>query len=365
MLVNKNLIMKRKIKVGISAGDPNGVGYEVIMKALAPGMLELCTPVIFGNSKALQFWRKNLHMEEFTFQIINHPKDAVEEKANIINCYNQEEDVTPGTPTPAAGAASVKSLKSACDALGNGDIDVLVTAPICKQTANGESFPFPGHTEFLESYFGNNDKHSLMILFNDAIRVALVTTHLPISEVPSALTVDKIIDTARRFDQSLRLDFGVQRPRIAVLSLNPHGGDGGLLGKEEQEIIAPAIQTLRNENILTFGPIPSDGLFGSGAYKNFDGIIAMYHDQGLAPFKALAGSEGVNFTAGLPVVRTSPDHGTAFDIAAKGMADPQSMRQAIYSAIDIFRQRQNEKNLQQKKTINNPAEPSSTQQSES
>lgn len=357
--------MKRKIKVGISAGDPNGVGYEVIIKALAPGMCDLCTPIIFGNSKALQFWRKFHHLEDFTFQIINNPKDAVEDKANVINCYNQEEEVTPGTPTPAGGNAAVMALKRACDALEKGEIDVLVTAPICKQTANSQIFPFPGHTEFLESRFSNGAERSLMILFNNNMRVALVTTHLPISEVASALTANRIIDTVRRFDKSLRTDFGVRRPRIAVLSLNPHAGDGGLLGKEEMETISPAIETLRKEEILAFGPIPADGLFGSGSYKNFDGIIAMYHDQGLAPFKALASTEGVNFTAGLPVVRTSPDHGTAFDIATQGIADPQSMRQAIYSAIDIFRQRTSEANLQSENSNYAPASDTMPQQDDS
>lgn len=331
----------KKIKVGISHGDPNGISYEIILKALSgEGITELCTPVIFGIPKLVQRCRRNLHLDEFNYQTIKSLSEKSQDKINVIDACGYDFEIAPGTPTPESGRAAVVALKAACDALQNGEIDVLVTAPLCKETANSEEFPFPGHTEFLEERFGNDNNRSLMILFNDSMRVALATTHLPISKVSEAITVERIVDVVTRFNQSLNADFIIRRPKIAVLSLNPHCGDGGLLGSEETQIIIPAIEECRKKNILAFGPFAADGFFAAGLYKEFDGVVAMYHDQGLAAFKALAGQTGVNYTAGLDVVRTSPDHGTAYDIAWQGKADPQSMREAIYRAIDIFRARQ-------------------------
>ena len=245
---------------------------------------------------------------------------------------------TPGQPTQASGKSAVAALEAAVEALKNGEIDVLVTAPISKEAVQSDEFRFPGHTEFLEARAGEGAK-SRMILFDDYVRVALVTTHLPVSKIAQAITKEAVAEAISSLNQSLRRDFGFERPRIAVLSLNPHAGDGGLLGDEEQTQIAPAVKEARETGILAFGPFAADGFFGLGDYRHFDGVVAMYHDQGLAPFKALAGEHGVNFTANLPIIRTSPDHGTAFSIAWKGEADPTSMREAIYKAIDIFRRR--------------------------
>lgn len=333
--------MSRNIKVGITHGDFNGVGYEVILKALADERItELCTPVIFGSATLAGRCRKEMDIEEFNFISVPTAADAADGRINVVDICGGDVKLTPGRPSSESGESARLALEMACAALESGEIDVLVTAPICKENVHGEDFPFPGHTEFLEARIGNGNK-SLMILFNDNLRVALVTTHLPVAKVASSLSTDKVAETIALLHASLRRDFAIDGPKIAVLSLNPHAGDGGLLGSEEAEIISPAIAACRDKGILAFGPIAADGLFGSGAWRNYDGIVAMYHDQGLAPFKAIAGAEGVNFTAGLPFVRTSPDHGTAFDIAWKGEANPDSMRQAIYEAIDIFRNRAN------------------------
>lgn len=332
--------MDRKIKVGITQGDPNGVGYEIILRSLEhETMTELCTPVVFAHPKLVGRCRRELHMDSFNYNVVKTAAEAREGKVNVVD-LGPEPELMPGTPTAASGASAVAALEKACQALEAGEIDVLVTAPICKESANSEKFPFPGHTEFLEARFGNESQKSLMILFNDQMRVALVSTHLPIAKVAQAVTRERVAEVVEMFNTSLKRDFNIRAPKIAVLALNPHSGDGGLLGTEEQEIIAPAIADCREKGMLAFGPIAADGFFAAGLYKLYDGVVAMYHDQGLAPFKALAGQSGVNFTAGLPVVRTSPDHGTAFDIAWQGKADAQSMREAIYRAIDIYRARQ-------------------------
>lgn len=329
---------EKKIRVAITQGDTNGVGYEVILKVFAnPEILELCTPVIYGSPKIAAYHRKALDIEA-SFSIINNAEDAQDGRVNLLTCFDEEIKVELGQPSAEAGQAALKALDRAMTDYRNGCYDVLVTAPINKATIQSPEFRFPGHTEYIETSVGDGHK-ALMILMNDTLRVALVTTHLAVKDIAQAITKEAIIEKATIFNESLRRDFLISCPRIAVLSLNPHAGDDGLLGTEEKEIISPAIEELAGMNIQAFGPYAADGFFGSGTYEHFDGVLAMYHDQGLAPFKTIAQENGVNFTAGLPIVRTSPDHGTAYDIAGKGVADEQSMRQAIYSAIDIYRHR--------------------------
>jgi len=329
---------ERKIRVAITQGDTNGVGYEVILKAFAdPAMFELCTPIIYGSPKIATYHRKALNLET-NFSIINKAEEARDGRLNLLNCFDQEVKVELGVPTQEAGQAALMALDRAMTDYRSGLYDVLVTAPINKATIQSPGFRFPGHTEYIEASVGDGQK-ALMILMNENIRVALVTTHLAIKNVAEAITQEKIVEKATILHRSLKRDFRISNPRIAVLSLNPHAGDEGLLGNEEKDIIRPAIEQLTEQGIQAFGPYPSDGFFGSGAYDRFDAVLAMYHDQGLTPFKALALDDGVNFTAGLPIVRTSPDHGTAFDIAGTGKADENSMRQAIYTAIDVYRNR--------------------------
>lgn len=331
--------MPRLLRVGITHGDFNGVGYEIIIKALADeAMLELCTPVIFGSSELAHKIRKDLSMEGFQFMPIKRSAEVREGVVNIVDVCQGNLKHTPGYPSPEAGKAAVDALLAAVEALEKNEIDVIVTAPINKKTVYSDDFPYPGHTEFFNERIGT-DAGGLMILFSEDIRIGLVTTHLPLKDVPDKITQENVASTIRKMSQALRLDFGMERPRIAVLSLNPHNGDNGLLGTEEQTEISPAVAECRQEGILAFGPYAADGFFGNGTYREFDGIVAMYHDQGLAPFKALAREYGVNYTAGLRYVRTSPDHGSGYDIAGRNIADPTSMRQAIFKAIDIWRNR--------------------------
>ncbi len=330
--------MHKKIKVGITHGDINGIGYEIVLKLLEDGRLaELCTPVVYGSAKIAAAYRKALQMQQVPMTQIESPEQATGDTNYIINVVGEEVRPEPGVASPEAGRAAFAALERAVADLKNGDIDVLVTCPINKSTIHSAEFTFPGHTEYLESAAGEGK--ALMILCDENMRVALLTTHTPIARVAETVTEDAIVEKLRIFDRSLRRDFGIDAPRIAVLGLNPHAGDGGLLGSEEKDIIAPAIAKAREERILAFGPYAADGFFGSGQFKKFDGILAMYHDQGLAPFKALCMGSGINFTAGLPFVRTSPDHGTGFDIAGQGVADPDSIRAAVYAAIDILRAR--------------------------
>lgn len=331
--------MALPIRVGITHGDINGVGYEVILKALADEtMTELCTPVIFGYYSIAEKARRQFGLEDMRLYRAQSPAHAQPGRISVVEVSQNAPEVTPGEPTQVSGEAAVAALEAATAALEAGQIDVLVTAPISKEAVQSDKFHFPGHTEYLEARIGKGSR-SRMILFDDRVRVALVSTHLPVSKVAAAVTPESVQAAVVSLASSLKKDFGIPRPRIAVLSLNPHAGDGGLLGNEEKEIIEPVINTCREEGILAFGPFAADGFFGMGNYNYFDGIVAMYHDQGLAPFKTIAGEKGVNFTAGLPYVRTSPDHGTAFGIAWKGEADPTSMREAIYAALDIFRRR--------------------------
>lgn len=331
---------ERKIRVAITHGDTNGIGYEVILKVFSePDMLELCTPIIYGAPKIAACHRKALNLDT-NYTIINKAEEARDGRLNLLSCTDEEVKVEWGQPSPEAGAVALKALDRAMTDYRSGLYDVLVTAPINKATIQGPEFHFPGHTEYIETSVGEGHK-ALMILMNDRLKVALVTTHLPIKDVSQAITKDTIIEKATILHKSLRRDFRVSSPRIAVLALNPHAGDDGLLGTEENDIIKPAIQELAAKGIQAFGPYPADGFFGAGSYDSFDAVLAMYHDQGLAPFKTIALGSGVNFTAGLPIVRTSPDHGTAYDIAGQGKADENSMRQAVYTAIDVWRNRLN------------------------
>ena len=329
---------ERKIRVAITQGDTNGVGYEVILKVFSdPNILELCTPIIYGSPKIASYHRKALNLE-VPYTIINHAEEARDGRVNLLACFDDEIKIEMGQPSQEAGAAALKALDRAMTDYRSELYDVLVTAPINKATIQSPGFHFPGHTEYIETSVGEGQK-ALMILMNETLRVALVTTHLPIKDIAKAITKEGIIEKATIFHKALKRDFRISSPRIAVLSLNPHAGDNGLLGSEEKDIILPAIEELADKGIQAFGPFAADGFFGSGAYDHFDGVLAMYHDQGLAPFKTIALESGVNYTAGLPIVRTSPDHGTAYDIAGKGVADENSMRQAIFTAIDVFRNR--------------------------
>ena len=331
---------EKRIKVAITHGDTNGVGYEVILKAFDdPQMLELCTPIIYGSPKVAAYHRKVLNLQT-NFTIIEKAEEAKEGKLNLLTTFDDEVKIELGTPAKEAGEAALAALDRAMTDYRSGLYDVIVTAPINKKTIQSDLFHFCGHTEYIESCVGDGNK-ALMILMNDVLKVALVTTHLPIKDVASAITKEAIVEKAILLNNSLKRDFGLTRPRIAVLALNPHAGDDGLLGKEENEVIMPAIAELESKGVMAFGPYAADGFFGSGNYRHYDAVLAMYHDQGLAPFKTLAQENGVNYTAGLPIVRTSPDHGTAYDIAGKGVADAQSFREAIYAAIDIYRNRKN------------------------
>ena len=329
-----------KIRIGITHGDYNGIGYEVILRALQnKEITELYTPVIFGSGRIAAETIKSLKLEDCKFRQIDNASHVADGHINLVDVVGADVHHTPGQPSQKAGEAAVAALEAAAKAIEDGYIDLLVTAPIDKKSAQGPKFNFPGHTEYLEDKFVVEGGNALMILADDTLRVALVTTHLPLRDVPGQITKENVERSITDFARALKMDFGCERPKIAVLSLNPHCGDGGVLGTEEVDSIIPAIEACREKGILAFGPHAADGLFGSGAYRNYDGVLAMYHDQGLAPFKALARSGGVNFTAGLDIIRTSPDHGTAYDKAGKGIADESSMREAIYMAVDIGRRR--------------------------
>ena len=328
----------RKIRVGITHGDINGIGYEVILKAFAdPTMLELCTPIVYGSPKVATYHRKAMDIQA-NFSIINEADEALDGKLSILNCVDDELKVELTAATPDAGKAALDALERALQDYREGLIDVLVTAPINKHTIQSDAFHFPGHTEYIEERVGDRRK-ALMILLKDDFRVALVTGHIPVKDIATTITKELIMEKLSIFHRSLKQDFGIDCPRIAVFSLNPHAGDNGVIGTEESEVIIPAMQEMIAKGIQCFGPYPADGFMGSGNFTHFDGILAMYHDQGLAPFKTLAMDEGVNFTAGLPIVRTSPAHGTAYDIAGQGIASESSFRQAIYTAIDVYRNR--------------------------
>jgi len=334
--------MSQNIKVGISIGDINGIGVEVIMKSLEDTrILESITPVIYGSARIFSFYRKALNMPNFNYIKINQAIDAKDKQINLVNLWEEEIKITMGESTSEGGTYAFKSLKEATNDLASGKIDVLITAPINKKNIQSEEFNFPGHTEYLTKL--SNAEDSLMFMIKENLRVGLVTNHVAVSMIGKELSKDLILQKLAIMNQSLLRDFGIVRPKIAVLGLNPHAGENGMIGDEETTIISPAIELAHKNGILAYGPYASDGLFGSGNYVNFDGILAMYHDQGLTPFKALAGGTGINYTAGLPIVRTSPDHGTAYEIAGQGIASEESFRNAIYLACDIFQNRKNYK----------------------
>jgi 4-hydroxythreonine-4-phosphate dehydrogenase len=335
-----------KPTIAITAGDINGVGYEIILKSLInPHICEICRPIVYGNAKVARQHMQTLDEEYRSIQwnIIQDPKQAKDGRLNLITCYGDDTPVQLGVSTPEAGQASLKSLQRACQDLQNGLVHAIVTAPINKDNIQSDAFRYSGHTEYLTQQFGEG-KDSLMMMISDRMRVALVCNHTPIAKVAETISEERILSKLTVLSDTLKKDFSSRKPRIAVLALNPHAGDNGLIGEEESNIIRPAIAKAQEQGIWAFGPYSADGFFGAGQYNHFDAVLAMYHDQGLAPFKALDMS-GVNFTAGLPIVRTSPDHGTAYNLAGKNEADPQSMLHAIYAAIDILRQREENEKL--------------------
>ena len=333
-------MQNKKLIVGITQGDGNGIGYEVIIKSLSDArILESFTPVIYGSSKIFGFYRRQIHeIDQMDTNVISSAKDVHPKRINIVNCLPDNVFVEPGQATPESAKCAMRSLECAISDIKKGYIDVLVTAPINKRAMASEGFGYTGHTEYLEKQFGVDDVAMFMV--SDRLKVGVVTGHIPLKDVASSITKEKIVGKLQLMDRSLRRDFGIRSPKIAVLGLNPHSGDGGLLGVEEKEIILPAVQEASEKGIMAFGPYSPDGFFGLSNYSRFDATLAMYHDQGLGPFKAIAFEQGVNFTAGLPIVRTSPDHGTAYDMAGRATADPHSMMQSIFTAIDIYRHRQ-------------------------
>jgi 4-hydroxythreonine-4-phosphate dehydrogenase len=327
-----------RIKVGISHGDINGIGYEVVLKTLDDSrILELFTPIIYGHAKVAAFHKKFVHVHDLVFNTIKDAGQANTKRINIINCTENDLKIDIGQSTKEAGEAAFQALEMAVTDLKSGKIDVLVTAPINKQNIQSGKFDFPGHTEYLSSRFGNAQPLMLMVWNN--LRIGTITGHIPLKDVPQAITKELIADKIKILNHSLIKDFGIVKPKIAVLGVNPHAGDGGLLGNEENDIVIPAIEKARSDGFFVFGPFPADGFFGSGAWSKYDGVLSMYHDQGLTAFKSIAFEGGVNFTAGLPAVRTSPAHGTAYEISGKGEASEESFRQAVYLAIDILRNR--------------------------
>lgn len=329
----------RKIKVAISHGDINGISYELLLKLFADErILELMTPIIYGSGKAAAYWRTSLEIDASPWHHILSPEEARDGMVNIIDCAGEDVKVEKGKPTEQAGLLAYEALQRAVADVKAHKADILVTAPINKSVMPRDLFPYAGHTQYLEAMCGSADS-SLMVLCSGDCRIALATGHIPVSEVSRALTTDLIVHRVKALEEGLIRDFGIVKPRIAVLGLNPHAGDKGLIGREEQEVIIPAITALEAEGHIVLGPYPADGLWGSGGVDTFDGVLAMYHDQGLAPFKAMYMNEGVNVTLGLSIIRTSPDHGTGYDIAGKGIASPDSLRSAIYLGIDMLRSR--------------------------
>jgi 4-hydroxythreonine-4-phosphate dehydrogenase len=327
-----------QVRIGFTHGDINGIGYEIIIKSLIDNqIMDLITPVVFGISKVASYHRKTLNLQDFNFNLIKRVDTANPKRPNIVNIYDREVKIELGTLSPIAGEMAHLALDAALNSLDHGEIDAIVTAPINKKNIQSKEFNFPGHTEFFANRYEVNDY--LMLMVNNELRIGVITGHIPIKEVSAALNEDLVTRKIKIMHDSLKRDFAIQKPKIAILGLNPHAGDNGLLGSEEQEILTPVINKSQENNMLVYGPYPADGFFGTPNYKQFDGILAIYHDQGMIPFKTLAFDSGVNYTAGLPFIRTSPAHGTAFDIAGQDKADASSMRAAIYLACDIYRNR--------------------------
>lgn len=337
--------MQKKIIVGITQGDTNGVGYEVLIKALADSRInELCTPVIYGSSRLLGFYKKLCSgVEQFNVHVTQSASELHYKMVNLVPCVPDSYVAEPGKMTEEGAKAALQALERAVEDLRSGKIQVLVTAPFSKSNMSREGFSFPGHTEYLSDAF--KIAESLMLLCSPDLRVGVVTGHIPVSRISADLTKEAIVSKIKILAKTLETDFTVRHPKIAVLGLNPHAGDEGLIGSEEINIIAPAIEEASREGILAFGPFPADGFFAAAEYRRFDAVLAMYHDQGLIPFKALSFQQGVNFTAGLPVIRTSPDHGTAYGLAGKDKASAESMMNAIFMACDIYRHRERNKDL--------------------
>ncbi len=329
---------KNKLIIGITTGDLNGIGLEVIIKSLEDTRItKQFTPVIYGSSKSLSFYRKLLQKESFNYQQIKSLDQAHDNKINLLNIWNEEVEITPGKPSSVGGKYAKVSLVSAVKDLKEGRIQAVTTAPLSKELVQDDEFRFPGHTEYLTQEVKAKD--SLMFMVHDTLKVGVATGHIPLKEVSEKLTEETLKSKLEIMIKSLKYDFAIKKPKIAVLGPNPHAGENGLLGNEEADVLTPVMDQLRREQHLVFGPFPADGFFGMSQYKNYDAVLAMYHDQGLIPFKTIAFEEGVNFTAGLPFVRTSPDHGTAFSLAGRNEADPTSFRSALYMANDIVRRR--------------------------
>ncbi len=325
-------------RIGITLGDMNGIGPEVVMKALNDNrMVNMITPVVYGSAKVLSFYKKQLNLDDFSYTTVRNRGQYTQKQINVVNVWEETLEAHPGKASRESGNAALQALQQATADLKEGLLDALVTAPIDKNTIHSDVFPFKGHTEYLAEAF--NSPNHLMLLTSNALRVGLVTEHVAISQVASLITRERVEAKYRALESSLKKDFGIVKPKIAILGLNPHAGDGGLIGEEDEKILKPLINDLKNQSKIVSGPLPADGFFASGGHTRFDGILAMYHDQGLVPFKTLAFDSGVNFTAGLPVVRTSPDHGTAYSLAGKNQADESSVRQAVYTAIDIVKTR--------------------------
>ncbi|WP_114492327.1 4-hydroxythreonine-4-phosphate dehydrogenase PdxA [Candidatus Ulvibacter alkanivorans] len=340
---------RNKIKVGISIGDLNGIGSEIVLKTFQDTrMLELCTPVLFANVKLLSQLKKDYELN-INLQGIDSAENSIPKKINVINVWKEHVDVHFGKEEKIAGSYALKSLEAAVAALKKEEIDVLVTAPINKSNIQSEKFNFPGHTDYLAKELEGD---SLMLMLSEQLRVGLLTDHVAVKDVAKTITRELIEKKINIINRTLIQDFGIDKPKIAVLGINPHNGDNGVIGTEDDTILKPTLDNLRNNGKLVFGPYAADSFFGSANYKNFDVVIASYHDQGLTPFKTLAFGTGVNFTAGLNRIRTSPDHGTAYDVAGKNVANYESFREAVYSAIQIFRKRK-----EYKKITKNPLQP--------
>lgn len=326
---------ENKPLIGFTCGDINGIGIELIIKTLSDNrILEICTPVIFANNKLINFYRKSMPDINFTFSIVKDSSRINPKQINVYNCWEEDIAVTPGILNDAGGKYAITSLLIATEALKAGKLDGMVTAPLHKKNIQSENFNYTGHTPFLKAFF--EAKEVAMMLVAENMKVALLTEHIPVKDIAQHITKDAIISKLQVINQSLKKDFNINKPRIAVLALNPHAGDEGLVGKEEEEIITPAVKEAKFRDIFCFGPFSADAFFARGQHEKFDAVLALYHDQGLIPFKSLSLGEGVNYTAGLSVVRTSPDHGVAFDIAGKGIADESSFRESIYKCIDII-----------------------------
>lgn len=336
--MNKVSESDQKPIIGISTGDINGIGYEIILKSLHDNRLyEMMTPVVYGLSKAASFHKKYLNLPDFNFHIIKKIENINHKKANLVNLHDNEIKIDMGKSTQQAGEQALLSLEAATDDLKKGLIHALVTGPINKKNIQSPEFHFPGHTEFLTSKF--NVSESLMLMVSNNLRIGVITGHIPVNQIATRITEELILSKIDILNRSLLTDFGIRAPKIAILGLNPHAGDEGLLGNEENTIIKPAINKAKEKGLHVFGPYPADGFFGSSTFNKFDGILAMYHDQGMLPFKTLSFDSGVNFTAGLPVIRTSPAHGTAYEIAGRDTASPDSFRAAMYLACDIWNNR--------------------------